>query len=137
MTAVAQIVRDALQILRVVDANEAPEAEDEQDAIRSLNLMMRALEADSLSLGWSDVSTGADEIPIPPENEEAVTYNLAKRLRGRYGVAMDEDSLEIARQGMASLSAQVATADYARLEYPDLPAGQGQRVGSWRDGFSN
>jgi hypothetical protein len=137
MTAVSQVVRDALLVLRVVDATEAPEAEDEQDAIRSLNLMMRAWEVDGYNLGWSDVATGADELPVPPENEEAVIYNLAKRLRGKYGAAMDEDSLRIAEQGMASISAQATSADYMQIRYPDLPAGQGQRVGSWRDGFSN
>lgn len=136
MTAVAQIVRDALSILRVVDATEAPEAEDERDAIRSLNLMVRAWEADGLSLGWSDVSNPDDEIPIPPENEEAVAYNLAKRLQSRYGVSMSVIDLDIANQGLASISAQVASADYSRTRYPDLPAGQGQRGGSWRDGFN-
>ncbi|WP_312321180.1 packaged DNA stabilization gp4 family protein [Stenotrophomonas sp.] len=136
MTAVAQIVRDALSILRVVDAREAPEAEDEQDGIRALNLMMRAWEADGLNLGWSDVSNPADELPIPPENEEAITYNLAKRLQSRYGVSMSVIDLDIANQGLASISAQVTSADYSRIEYPDLPTGQGQRVGNWRDGFN-
>lgn len=137
MTAVSVVVRDALVVLRVVDANEAPEAEDEQDAIRALNLMMRGWEADGYSLGWTDVANGADELPVPQENEEAVVYNLAKRLRGKYGVAMDEDSLEVARQGLAAISAQVTNADYAVLTYPDLPVGQGRRWGSWRDGYNN
>jgi len=137
MTAVSRIVRDALQVLRVIDATEAPEAEDMEDAIRTLNMMVRGWEGDELSIGWSDVATGADEMPTPPENDEAIYYNLAKRLQSRYGVAMSVTDLNIADQGMASISAQVARSDYSRLEYPDLPAGQGQRVGSWRDGFSS
>ncbi|WP_411393469.1 hypothetical protein [Xylella fastidiosa] len=41
MTTVAEIIRDAFGHLRVLDANEAVEAEDATRAIRTLNLMMR------------------------------------------------------------------------------------------------
>lgn len=136
MTAVATIIRDALEILRVVDANEAPEAEDAETAIRALNTMMRTWEVDGLSLGWSDVSSPADILPAPPEAEEPITYHLAIRLRPRYGAALEPDVVQIATAGMSMLRAQMALNSYARLSYPDLPAGSGQGRATYRDGLN-
>lgn len=135
MSQVGEVVRGALLLLRVTDATEAPEAEDAQDAIRALNLMMRAWEVEGISLGWRDVSTPADELPVPPEAEEVVTYSLALRLRPNYGVALEPDVISRAESGLAMLRAQIASNQYDRLTYDDLPVGQGQRVGAWRNGF--
>lgn len=135
MSKVADIIRDSLLLLRVIDANEAPEAEDSQDAIRALNLMMTALEAEGVSVGWSNVANPDDQMPCPPENEQAITYLLATRLRPNYGVALDADVVQGAREGMAAMRAQVASADYSRTSYPDLPVGQGRPYGAWYEGY--
>lgn len=135
MTQVATIARDALQLLGVVDANEAPEAEDAATAVRALNLMMRAWEVDGMSMGWQDVADVTEELPAPPETEEAITYNLALRLRPKFGVTLEPDVIQQANDGLATLSAQIASNEYNRVDYPDLPHGTGQRNGSWRDGY--
>lgn len=103
MSTVAALVRDALQHLRVLDADEAPEGADMADAIRALNLMMRRWEANGLALGWADVSTPAETLPAPPEAEEAMGYNLAVKLRARYGVSIDPDVIQLATDGLAVL----------------------------------
>jgi len=135
MSKVSEVIRDALLILRVVDADEAPEAKDAEDAIRALNLMMTTLEAEGLSLGWSPVSKPDDMMPVLPEAEEAITYLLATRLRTRYGVALDPDVFQMAHDLLGNLRAQVASADYSRISYPDLPVGQGQSWGAWYEGY--
>lgn len=135
MSKVSEVIRDALLILRVVDADEAPEAKDAEDAIRALNLMMTTLEAEGLSLGWSPVSKPDDMMPVLPEAEEAITYLLATRLRTRYGVALDPDVFQMALDLLGNLRAQVASADYSRISYPDLPVGQGQPRGAWYEGY--
>lgn len=135
MALVADILRDALRHLRVADASQALQADDARDAMRALNMMVRRWEADGLSLGWQDVSNPDDVLPAPAEAEEALGYNLALRLRASYGVTLDPDVIELARQGLAALSADVAATEYLRVEYDDLPAGTGQRIGSWFDGF--
>lgn len=136
MTQVATIITDALGLLRVIDANEAPEAEDAATAIRALNTMMRAWEVDGLAMGWSDVSSPSDILPAPPEAEEAIAYNLAIRLRARYGATLEPDVIKIATDGLATLSAQVLSNSYDQLSYPDLPVGVGRRCGSWIDGIN-
>lgn len=135
MSKVSEVIRDSLLLLRVIDSTEAPEAEDSQDAIRSLNLMMTSLEAEGVSVGWSNVSKPDDDMPCPPENEEGIAYLLATRLRPKYGVTLDPDVVQGAQAGMAAMRAQVASADYSRVSYPDLPAGQGQPFGAWYEGF--
>ncbi|WP_369916535.1 packaged DNA stabilization gp4 family protein [Xanthomonas sp. NCPPB 3005] len=136
MTSVATVVTDALQLLRVVDANEAPEAEDMATGIRALNMMMRVWEVEGPALGWSDVAAPGDTLPAPPEAEEAITDNLALRLRARYGAALEPDVLTRAREGLSMLRSQALTNSYARLSYPDLPEGQGCPGGTWRDGYN-
>lgn len=103
MAQVQDIVRDALGHLRVIDANAPVKPIDMRDAIRALNLMVRRWEADGLALGWSDVSEPTDVLPLPPETEEAVGYNLALRLRARYGVQIDPDIVALASAGLSAL----------------------------------
>lgn len=103
MAQVQDIVRDALGHLRVIDANAPVKPIDMRDAIRALNLMVRRWEADGLALGWSDVSEPTDVLPLPPEAEEAVGYNLALRLRARYGVQIDPDIVALADAGLSAL----------------------------------
>lgn len=103
MTQVADILRDALSHLKVQDANSAIKPIDARDGIRALNMMLRRWEANGLALGWTDVSDPTDTLPLPAEAEEAVGYNLALRLRARYGVSLDPDVIELARMGLGEL----------------------------------
>lgn len=137
MTQVIDIIRDALGHLRVIDAETAPAPSDTRDAMRALNQMMRAWEAEPLPLGWSDVSETAQEMPTPPEADEAIGYNLAIRLNARYGQTLDASIIGMATDGKALLSAMVTSSTYIRTEYPDLPRGEAQwgRHG-WRAGFN-
>lgn len=115
MTEVATIVRDALVILGVRDAQQPIPAIDMEDGIRVLNMMVRRFEANGMTLGWTDVVSPSDELPLPAEAEEAIAYNLAVRLRARYQCAPDPDVFEFARQGLSALRRDVKVA--APLEW--------------------
>lgn len=103
MTQVQEIVRDALGHLRVLDGAGTISAIDMRDALRALNLLVRRWEANGLALGWSDVSEPTDTLPAPAEAEEALGYNLAVRLRARYGVPIEPDVVGMAQGGLAAL----------------------------------
>ena len=137
MTLVIDIIRDALGHLKVIDANTSPDPVDTRDAMRALNQMMRAWEAETLPLGWSDVSEPAQAMPTPPEADEAIGYNLAIRLAARYGATLDASVVGMATDGKALLRAMVTSSTFVRTEYPDLPRGESQpgRFG-WRAGFN-
>lgn len=137
MSKVVEIVRDALSHLRVIDADSALDPRDLADGIRALNLMMRSWEANGLPLGWVDVSGPDDVMPTDFAFDEAIGYNLAVRLRARYGATLDADVVQMATDGKALISAMVTSSDYARIEYPDLPCSEGAgRLGSYQEGLS-
>lgn len=135
MTKAIDIIRDALQHLRIIDADGAVPDDDAATGLRALNMMMRTWEAEGLNLGWSDAATTQDTMPTPPEADEAIGYNLAVRLRARYGTQADPDVPALAALGVSMLRAMVASGDYARLCYPDLPEGVKMPDGGWRAGF--
>lgn len=137
MTQVIDIISDALGHLRVIDADSAVPESDVKEGIRTLNNMLRKWESEGITLGWSDVSKPDDLMPSPAEADEAIAYNLAVRLRSKYGTAADADVIHFANDGLALLRAQVASSLYERLTYPDLPAGVGSGgLGGWRAGFT-
>lgn len=136
MTQAISIIRDALQHIRVADSNQALDENDTADGLRALNQMMRTLEADGMSLGWQDVAAASDEMPTPPETDEAIGYGLAVRLAPRYGVQPDAAVVQMATGTMGVLRALVASNLYERVSYDDLPVGDAQRPGGgWRAGF--
>ena len=56
-----------------------------------LNAMMAAWPVDGWDLGWTPV-VGPDDVLTSPEwADEAITYNLALKLRASYGASLDED----------------------------------------------
>lgn len=136
MTQAISIIRDALQHIRVADAGAALDENDTADALRALNQMMRTLEVDGVSLGWQDVAAAADDMPTPPEADEAIGYGLAVRLAPRYGVQPDAATVQMASSTLAVLRANVLSNLYERCSYDDLPRGDAQRPGGgWRAGF--
>ncbi|WP_372362904.1 packaged DNA stabilization gp4 family protein [Xanthomonas sp. NCPPB 1325] len=111
MTTVAQIVARSLRLLRVVDSNEAPEAEDFETARIALNGMMRRWEANGLALGWQSVENPAETLPAPPEAEQAIAYNLAMMLRPEYGANLEPDVVQTANDGLAELRRDMLVAN--------------------------
>ena len=137
MSKVGEIVRDALGHLRVIDADADVDPLDMRDAIRALNLMMRGWEAQPLPLGWYDVSSPDEEMPTEKAFDEGIGANLAIRLRAKYGATLDADVVQFATDGKALIVAMVHSADYARLDYPDLPTAEGGcYLGSYQEGLS-
>lgn len=131
---VANVVRDALLHLGVVDARQPIKAVDMADGIRALNLMLRAWEVEGLSMGFAEVDSPSAELPFPAELEEMVGYNLAIRLQSRFRIALDDTIVGMAREGKALLSAQVTSQTFVRTDLSDLPAGVGAGLG---DGLLN
>lgn len=135
MSKVAQVVRDALLHLRAIDQHQTPEAQEVEDAIRQMNMLVREWEVNSLPLGWVDVANPDEDVPCPPEAESAIAYNLALRLQTFYGISADPSVVGLAASTLAALTAQAQAYNFARLSYDDLPVGQGRPFGNWREGY--
>lgn len=135
MAQVIDIVRAALGHLRVVDDEDVPTPKQTEGAIAALNAMVQAWEGDGITLGWQPVTLPTQEL-IFPELQEMLGYNLAVRLRPRYGVTLDPDVKTLADMGMASLVAAVQSSSHDRVSYDDLPRGESQpNIYGWRAGF--
>lgn len=137
MTEAATIVRVALGLLGVADANEAIEAEDSATAIRALNSMVAGWAIDGWDLGWVPVVNPTDVIVSPAWADETLSYNLAVRLGPHYGVMATPDVLALVQISLATMSAFFARKteadDEPRVSYADYPAGVGYRGAG--DGF--
>ncbi len=105
-----KIIARALRIIRVLDADEAPESRAAEDALEVLNQMLIRWEADGISLGWSPLNEVSDELPLPQEALEAVAYNLASQLAIEYGVATDGKVESMASAGYKALLRDVFAA---------------------------
>lgn len=103
MTKVATAVARSLRLLGILDPSEAPEAEDMGTALSALNAMMVRWEANGLAVGWSLVESPSEDLPVPPEAEDAVIYNLAMRLAPEYGVQLRPDVVALAQDGLRAL----------------------------------
>jgi hypothetical protein len=136
MTTALQIVRGALLKLRVTDASSATDEQQLKDGMAALNRMVRTWEAFEQTVGWSDVDDGEDVLNTPPELDDALIYNLATRMADDYGQPLTQTVMLLAAEGMALISAMVASSTYVRTEYPDLPRGEQQLPGyGWRAGL--
>ena len=82
MATVAQVAKASLQAI-LVQASEAPlEADEYQDFIFAMNNYMASLAAKGVNLGYTNVSTLADSVTVPPG---AITVRRFALSYNRYG----------------------------------------------------
>jgi len=118
MTTVAKIIARALRLNRVLDATEAPEAEDAQIAMEALNAMARRWEANGMALGWNDVASLTETLPAPQEAEEAIAYNLAIAISAEFGAELRPDIIAKAQEGIDALRRDRLVANPLKLSRP-------------------
>lgn len=136
MSTVADIIRDALRHLRVQDPRQPLKAEHARDGIRMLNLLLARWEADGLAVGWSGVSAATDTLPLPPEAELGVGYNLAVILQPGFGVQLDKAVADGADLYLRSLARDVLRVNPIR-HGERLPAGEGDQCVDALNGWPN
>lgn len=110
MTTVADFIKDTLVLLGVVDARQPVRDEDMQTGIRFLNRLCGRMEANTLSLGWSDVDNPSDTLPLPSEAELGVMYSLAVLLAPHFGVSASAEVVAGAETFMTDLRRDQAVA---------------------------
>lgn len=111
MTTVAKLVARSLRALKVIDPKQPVKDVDMQTCIESLNAMMARWEANGRAVGWSPVANPSDEVPIPPEAEDAVVYNLAVRVAPDYVDNAPPNVLGLAQETLRELIRDVAVAN--------------------------
>ena len=121
-----EAIREALLIIRVLGSNEAPDEDDAQTCLVTLNMMLRRWEANGLALGWNTVDDVNDPLPVPPEAEEAVVNNLAVKVAPKFGKQPSNDTYGAARSSLAALLRD------NKVAFPLVMEG-GSRLWGWYD----
>tara|TARA_R110000772_G_scaffold30605_5_gene76011 strand:+ start:358 stop:840 length:483 start_codon:yes stop_codon:yes gene_type:complete len=103
MATVAQVANSALQRI-LVQASEAPLEPDEyQEFIFSMNNYMTQLDAQGISLGYTEVANLADTVTIPTGALRGLIANMAIEVSPDYGGVVTEALALAARQGMQTM----------------------------------
>lgn len=124
MATANQVIKAALQKILVQAADAPFEADEAQDAIFTMNNFMLDLDASGVSLGYTEVSNGGDEITIPPGALRGLIYNLARELAQEYNRPITPVALDIAAKGletMRKLGQRIGQMNYGGT----LPRGSG------------
>jgi hypothetical protein len=84
MTALDHIKR-ALRMIGILAESETPDAAQGETALISLNSMLGAWETEGIRLTMPELAL-ATTIPVPANHNDAISYGLAIRLAGEFGV---------------------------------------------------
>ena len=125
MTTALDIIKGALRDISVLAAGESPTAEESQDSLEALNLMIAAWELDGIAIGAQEWAL-SDVIQLPANHILAIRRNLAVRLAPEFGAAVSNITVQEAGDGYRSLQTaygepldmDVDNAIRARRRYP-------------------
>lgn len=124
MATVAQVAKASLQRI-LVQASEAPlEPSEYQDFIFAMNNYMLALDAQGVTLGYTEVSSISDEVTIPTGALRGLIANMAIEVAPDYGGQVSEALALAARDGLQVMRQIGQAIPYTY--FPDtLPIGSG------------
>lgn len=103
MTTAAQLVKAIAQEI-LVQASEAPiEADESNDIIFALNSFMFDLDANGVSLGYTEVTDLGNQITVPAGAIRGIVANVALEIAPQFGVPIPAYLPQKARDGMDTL----------------------------------
>ena len=121
---VQQTVEKALKESQILEAGGSVEDSDLEDAIIELNVMMFEEAINGLNVGFSEVSDAEDYVTVPIWAYGWVSYSLAIRLCGFYGV--DAPMTLVAKHDRATQAVEKMAVSNPETYYPStLPTGYG------------
>ena len=86
------------------NSHEAPlEADEYQDFIFAMNNYMAQLDAQGISLGYTEVSDLGDEVTIPTGALRGLIANMAIEVSPDYGGVISQGLIAAAQQGLQSM----------------------------------
>jgi hypothetical protein len=113
MTTATQIVERALRLCRVLDASEAVEAGDSQDAIEALNNLGQRWLASGLLPAWTNATGPTFVLVTATSANEALAFGLALKIAPEYGVDLSPLVLEQSKSEIQTLWRDRLTATLA------------------------
>lgn len=102
-TTAGSIIKRALRLARVIDAQTAMDANDASDALETLNAMLAEWHEAEIGLPDYSFSGLDDELASDAADREAIAYQLAARLAPEYGVSLSVETAGVAQGTMDRL----------------------------------
>lgn len=134
METAQSLVKDILQEIFVQADEQSIQSIDFQTALRYLNRYMQQLNADGVSLGWTNLVNPSDVATVPDGAVLGIIYNTALQLAGSYDVEVSGSLVSNAQSSMKTmLSLGVSIGN---TEFPNtLPIGSGNEQNYTNDHF--
>lgn len=124
MTA-SDIIRRAMRLIGVLDANEAVEAADSADALDTLNALFAEWRGADILVPDYDVAIPGTELTLDLADREAVAYKLAMRISPEYGTSMSAEARESMDEAWSRLRLRYFQPGSANFD--ELPTATGWR----------
>jgi hypothetical protein len=124
MATAAQVAKASLQKI-LAQATEAPiEASELQDFIFGMNAYMLDLDASGVSLGYTVVTDGGDDVTVPDGALRGVIYNMAVEMAPEFDGTITPVTAKIASDSMKTMRLLGQTMGESRFP-STLPIGSG------------
>ena len=122
----------ALQELIVRGVESPIEPDEAQDTVLYMNLMMAEFAADGINLGYTNVTSLADDVTIPDGAVMGMIKNLSVYMAAQFGVNIPVDLAILAKTGkntMRNIAVKVIPSSF-----PDtLPVGSGNEWDTYQN----
>jgi hypothetical protein len=128
MATVAQVATASLKRILVQAADAPLEADEYQDYIFALNNFMLALDAEGITLGYTEVSDLGDEVTVPTGALRGIIANMAIEVAPDYNGTISPALANAAAEGMQVM--RIIGQTISPASYPStLPIGSGNEGG--------
>lgn len=135
-TTAGEITKDILQDIVVHGSESELEAVEFQDTVRAMNNYMFALDANGVSLGYTEVTDLGDTITVAPGAILGIQKNVALQMISQFGATADGALIEAANFGMKAMRKLARSSTPS--DFPStLPIGQANEWhrGNWNDHY--
>lgn len=132
MATAAKVITAALQRILVQGSEADLEPDEYQDAIFAMNNYMLALDADGVSLGYTEVTNLGDEVTIPTGALRGLIANLAIEVSPDYNGTITQGLVAAATAGLAVMQKLGVSTPRAHLPCT-LPIGSGNESYGYQD----
>ena len=103
MATAKQVVKASLQRILVQASDASIEPDEAQDFVFAMNNYMLALDAEGISLGYTEVTSLGDEITIPTGALRGLIANMAIEVAPDYGGEVSQGLVKAASEGMKAM----------------------------------
>ena len=130
MATVAQVANAALKRILVQAADAPLEADEYQDFIFALNNYMLALDAEGITLGYTEVEDLGDEVTVPTGALRGIIANMAIEVAPDYNGTISPALAQAAADGLQAMRIIGQTISASSMP-STLPIGSGNEGGQF------